>query len=216
MKQAFALVVLIVTPFIIFAQGSITVANNAPTLVQAWASNWDHSLSPVLVGGGMVQFFAAPDGTAFNPLGVMVTTGPIPGFALEFNSLAGFLAVNSGWYAYNTATIASVAGRFNAGTVIVSPLAAGGNIEYVVIGWTGPSTTLDAAIASGSAFLGESALYTGIATGDPGTTLPLKMPTLMTDSFLGLTLAPVIIPEPTTFALAGLGAVMLTVLRRRS
>src|ERR1035441_3645412 len=119
MKQAFALVVLIVTPFIIFAQGSITVANNAPTLVQAWASNWDHSLSPVLVGGGMVQFFAAPDGTAFNPLGVMVTTGPIPGFALEFNSLAGFLAVNSGWYAYNTATIASVAGRFNAGTVIV-------------------------------------------------------------------------------------------------
>ena len=215
MKQAFALVVLIVTPFIIFAQGSITVANNATTLVQAWASNWDHSLSPVLVGGGMVQFFAAPDGTAFNPLGVMVTTGPIPGFALDFNSLAGFLAANSGWNAYNTAPIAPVAGRFNAGTVTVAPLAAGGNIEYVVIGWTGPSTTLDAAIASGSAFLGESALYTGIATVDP-TSWPLGLSSFMGSSFLGLTLAPVIIPEPTTFALAGLGAVMLTVLRRRS
>jgi hypothetical protein len=36
MKQAFALVVLIVTPSIVFAQGTIFVANNATTLVQVW------------------------------------------------------------------------------------------------------------------------------------------------------------------------------------
>ena len=214
MKKAFTLVVLILAPIMVFAQGTIYVVNNATELVQAWASGWDHSLSPVPVGGGMVQFFAAPDGTAFNPLGVMVTIGPIPGFALDFNSLAGFLAANSGWNAYNTAPIAPVAGRFNAGTVTVAPLAAGGNIEYVMIGWTGPSTALDAAIASGSAFIGESALYTGIATVDP--TVPPSISSFIATSFLGLTLAPIAtIPEPSIFSLAGLGAVLLLLFRRR-
>jgi len=215
MKKAFTLVVLILAPIMVFAQGTIYVVNNATELVQAWASGWDHSLSPVPVGGGMVQFFAAPDGTAFNPLGVMVTIGPIPGFALDFNSLAGFLAANSGWNAYNTAPIAPVAGRFNAGTVTVDPLHAGGKIEYVIIGWTGPSTTLDAAIASGSSFIGESALYTGIVTGDP-TEGGAPLPPWTVSSFTGLTLAPIAaIPEPSTFALAGLSAVLLLPLFRR-
>jgi PEP-CTERM motif len=214
MKQAFALVVLMVTPSIMFAQGTISVANNATKLVQAWASNWDHSLSPVPVGGGMVQFCAAPDGTAYKPLGTLVLAER--GFALTYNTLASYLAANPGWNAYSTAPIAPVAGRFNAGTVTVAPLAAGGNIEYVMIGWTGPSTTLDAAIASGSAFIGESALYTGIATRDP-TSWPVGLSSWLGDSFLGLTLAPIAaIPEPSTFALAGLGAVMLIVSRQRS
>jgi hypothetical protein len=101
----------------------------------------------------MVQFLAAADGTAFTPLGALVG-GLYPVFLPNYMSLADFLAANSGWNAYNTADIAPVAGRFNAGTVTVVPLAAGGNIEYVMIGWTGPSTTLDAAIASGTAFIG--------------------------------------------------------------
>ena len=212
MKKAFTLAVLIVTTSIMFAQGTISVANNSYELVQAWVSNWDHSLSPVPVGGGMVQFFAAPDGTAYKSLGTLVLAEG--GFALTYNTLASYLTANPGWNAYSTAPIAPVAGRFNAGTVTVAPLAAGGNIEYVMIGWTGPSTTLDAAIASGSAFIGESALYTGIATVDP-TSWPLSLPSFIGSSFLGLTLAPVAaIPEPSTFALAGLGAILLLLFRR--
>jgi len=212
MKKAFTLAVLIVTPSVMFAQGTIHVANNSYELVQAWVSNWDHALSPVPVGGGMVQFFAAPDGTAYKSLGTLVLAEG--GFALTYLTLASYLAANPGWNAYSTAPIAPVAGRFNAGTVTVAPLAAGGNIEYVMIGWTGPSTALDAAIASGSAFIGESALYTGIATVDP--TVPPSISSFIATSFLGLTLAPIAtIPEPSIFSLAGLGAVLLLLFRRR-
>jgi len=215
MKKAFALVVLIVTPFILFAQGTIFVANSASAVVQMVHPPGVGGFTYVAVNGGMVQFFAAADSTPFSPLGALEPYSR--SFALNYSSLAGFLAANSGWNAYNTANIAPIAGRFNAGTVTVAPLAHGGNIEYVMIGWTGPSTTLDAAIASGSAFIGESVLYTGIATGDP-TTKPIPgIPSSMSSSFLGLTLAPIAgaIPEPSIFSQAGLGAVLLLLFRRR-
>jgi len=195
-----------------FAQGQIAVANTGTELVQQWANPSGTSYSSVAANGGMIQFFAAADGTAFNPLGAVGATG----FTPAYTTLAGFLAANTGWGAYNTAAIAPIAGRFNAGTVTVSPLAAGGNIEYVVIGWTGASATLDAALATGSgAYIGESSLYKGIATGNP-TTTPPGSPTLMNASFTGVILAPTSsIPEPSTFALAGLGAAAMLILRRR-
>ena len=212
MKKAFALVVLIVTPFILFAQGTIFVANSASAVVQMVHPPGVGGFTYVAVNGGMVQFFAAADSTPFSPLGALEPYSR--SFALNYSSLAGFLAANSGWNAYNTANIAPIAGRFNAGTVTVAPLAHGGNIEYVMIGWTGPSTALDAAIASGSAFIGESALYTGIATVDP--TVPPSISSFIATSFLGLTLAPIAtIPEPSIFSLAGLGAVLLLLFRRR-
>jgi hypothetical protein len=138
-KKAFTLVVLIVAPIMVFAQGSIRVANSASALVMKVLPPGDIGEESVAVNGGMVQFFAAADGTAFNPLGALVTT-PYRGFALNYSSLAGFLAANSGWNAYNSANIARLPGRFDAGTVIVAPLAAGGNIEYVMIGWAVPSS----------------------------------------------------------------------------
>ncbi len=161
----------------------------------------------------MVQFLAAADGTPFKPLGTFGFFAGNPGFAVTYSTLASYLAANPGWNAYSTVGIAPVTGRFNAGIVTVSPLAPGGDIEYVLIGWTGPSASLDAAIGSG-AFIGESALFAGIATGNP-TTTPPGTPTSISSSFTGLILAPVVVPEPSTFALAGLGAVMLIVFLRR-
>jgi len=196
-----------------FAQGTIAVGNSGTSLVQQWKSASDSTLSSVAASGGMVQFLAAADGTAFHPLGTLGSAG----FANAYSTMATFLAANTGWNAYNTANIAPIAGRFNGGTVTVSPLANGGKIEYVMVGWTGASTTLDAAIASGSAFVGQSALVTGIATGDP-TTSPPGTPTVMNASFAGMTLAPLTgatVPEPSTFALAGLGAAAMLILRRR-
>ena len=214
MKQAFALVVLIVTPFVAFAQGTIAVANGAFSLVQKSPADGGTAIPAVAAGGGMVEFLAAADGAPFKPLGTLGVFAGDVGFAVTYSTLASYLAANPGWNAYSPAIIGPVAGRFNAGTVTVNPLAPGGKIEYVMIGWTGSSARLDDAIASG-AYIGESPLFTGIATGNP-TTTPPGIPSSMSSSFTGLILAPVsVVPEPSTFALTGLGAVMLIVLRRR-
>jgi len=199
-----------------FAQGTISVVNNAGTVVGQWASAADHTVSSVAANGGKVQFFAAPDGTAFSALGTYATTGTAQGFALAYGSQALWMAANPGWNAYQIADIKPIAGRFNGGTATVSPLAAGGKIEYVLAGWTGTSATLDAAIAA-NAMIGQSALYTGVATGDPTTTPIPGTPTALTATFTGLTLAPQAtgVPEPTTLALAGLGAAAMLILRRR-
>ena len=212
MKKALALVILIVAPSIIFAQGTIAVANGADSLVM---ERVPFLFVSVPAGGGMVQFLAAADGTPVKPLGTFrPDSDGGASFITTYNTLASYLAANPGWNACSAVGIAPITGRFNAGVVTVSPLVAGGNIEYVVIGWTGSSASLDDAIASGSAAIGESALYTGIAMGNP-TTTPPATPSLMSSSFLGLALAPVVVPEPSAFELAGLGAVMLAVLRRR-
>jgi hypothetical protein len=194
-----------------FAQGTINVANNAGTVVQQWASASDHSLSSVAANGGKVQFFAAPDGTPFTALGTYSATG----FVTAYGTVSAWMGANTGWTAYQVGNIAPVAGRFSAGVATVSPLAAGGKIEYVLAGWTGASATLDAAIAAG-ANVGQSPLFTGVGTGNP-TTIPPGTPSGLTDTFTAgaLVLAPTATPEPSTFALAGLGAAAMLILRRR-
>jgi hypothetical protein len=79
-----------------------------------------------------------------------------------------------------------------------------------MIGWTGSSASYDIAFAA-NAFLGESAIAR-TATGNPtatppGTAVPLS------DTFTGITPAPT--PEPSTFALAGLGLAALLIFRHR-
>jgi len=184
MKKAFTLLVLIVIPTLAFAQGQIAIANSATSLVQQQTTYQGSTNVPVPVGGGHVQFLAAPDGTPFTPL---VASCGWP----NFRSMAEFLAANPGWNAYDIVPIGPVPGRFVGPIVTVySPLTPGGNIEYVTIGWTGPFATFDTALAasrSGNAFLGESALVTGVATGDP-TTIPPGIPTLMSASYPGMTL----------------------------
>jgi len=193
----------------VFAQGTIVVGNVGTSLVQKWTSTLDNTLQSVPASGGMVQFLAAPDGTAFSPLGVYGTTG----FNLSYQTMTAFLNANAGWNAYGTANIAPVAGRFNGGTATVSPLTPGGNIEYVMIGWTGASPSLDAAI-NAQAMVGQSTLVKGVATGNP-TTTPPGTATLMSSSFAGMTLAPIGVPEPSTFALLGLGAAAMLIFRRK-
>jgi hypothetical protein len=68
MKKAFALVVLIVAPMMVFAQGTVLFCNSTSGLVKQWTSFTDHTVINVPVGGGSVQLLAAPDGTALHPL----------------------------------------------------------------------------------------------------------------------------------------------------
>lgn len=212
MKKAFALVVLMVTPTMAFAQGTV-IFENQTGLVKQWTSVSDSTLVRVPVGGGYVQLIAAPEGTPFtNPLGIYERIYGLYGFQLQYSSLSGFVAANPGWVAVAPPTGMNLAaGVFDGGNVTINDIAAGGNAEYIVIGWTGNYTTLDDALASGlfqGSFFGESVIAT-TATGDSGT------PVSLSTTFGGVALGPELIPEPSSFALAGLGLAALLVLRRR-
>ena len=95
MKKALILVVLIVIPSIVFAQGTVDFQNNSTGLVQQWTSAYDSTLAPVPVGGGYVELIATTAGNPLlHPLGVYEGSS---GFLPAYSSLEGFLAANPGW-----------------------------------------------------------------------------------------------------------------------
>jgi len=228
MKKALTLVVLIFTPSIIFAQGTVGF-NNSTGLVQQWTSSSDSTLAPVPVGGGYVELIATTAGNPLlHPLGVYEgNSGFLPGYSF----LAGFLADNPGWVVPSSflyalpappvpAPISGTAGRFNGGDMLIPPPAVlnGADADYLVVGWTGPYPTYDAAYAadlanSNSSFLGMSAIAT-THTGDPYASPPGTAVSLSA-TFQGITLAPAVIPEPTAVLLAGLGAGLVLLFHRR-
>ena len=197
--MALALMVLIVTPTLALAQGSVVFANNASSPVQQWTSIYDWTPINVPAGGGYVALIAAPEGTALRAR--FGDYDWLHGFAWNYFDLASFLAANPGW-SCSAVTPILAGGQFNGGTVVISPLRVpGGNVEYFVIGWTGPYFTLDAAM-KGGALLGVSYVAT-TATGDP-TTTPPGTPVNLSDTFHGFTLE--------GFILSPVGSLSVTIL----
>jgi hypothetical protein len=212
MKKLLGIVAISVLAASAFAQGTVVFQNITGT-VQQWTSATDPALISVAKGGGFVELLAAPSGTALASSLVSVTAG---GAAVNYSSLEGFLAANPGWAAVSGAITGlgnPVAGYFSGGTVTIGNIAAGASAEYTVIGWTGSAATFDAALAASGTFFGQSPMFT-TGTGDPTATPPGTATSLKT-TFTGMVLAPVV-PEPATFALAGLGLAALLVFRRRS
>jgi hypothetical protein len=207
MKKAFTLVVLIVTPTMAFAQGTVAF-NNQTGLVTSY---------PALPkSGGSVELIAAPQGTPLpNPLGTYVWQDLRPYFIPNYSSLSCFLAANPGWEPGTALTggsnpgLLAVGGIFNNGGLSLN-VAEGANAYYIVIGWSGSWTSYDVAFAGG-ALLGQSGVFT-TTTGDPLLTPP-SLAVNLKNTFGGLVLAGV--PESKTFALAGLGLAALLVCRRR-
>ena len=113
------------------------------------------------------------------------------------------------------ALIGLAAGVFAGDTYTINNIGDGANAEYFLIGWTGSAATADAAIAgwnAGQNLFCESAIAI-TATGNPGATPP-GIPVNLKSTFGGMTFT-LLIPEPSSFALAGLGAVTLMLFRRR-
>ena len=212
MKKALTLVVLIISPFIVLAQGTVTFWNQTG-LVQQWTSVSDTTLIPVPKNGGYVEMFsAAPSAAAPTALFSAVTGGQ----TANYTTLAAFLAANTAWSATPGDVVPApmwiFAGLFNGGTYTIEGIPAAGNAQYFAVGWTGSATTFDQAIASGTAFMGESAIFTTATAdffGNPETPISLRL------TFGGMTLTPIVVPEPTTVLLAALGAVLLLLFRRR-
>jgi hypothetical protein len=103
-----------------------------------------------------------------------------------------------------TAVGTPLAGRFGAGTLTIPGVTpAGGTVAAIVRGF-------DGADWGTSLGRGQSGIF-AIDTGDP-TTTPAGTPTATTTLFGPIN---VVVPEPSSIALAGLGAASLLLFRRR-
>lgn len=201
-----------------FAQGTVVLGNETG-LVQQWTSAADSTLISVPKGGGYVELLAASTSTpSLTPLFTAVAGG---NFA-NYTTLSSFLSANPGWAPAANASgvgtpglIGLAAGLFADGNYTINNIAEAANAEYAIVGWTGTYTSLDAAIAAGSGMAGISSIYTTATSDTVGTPSP-PLPVNLRSTFGGMTLAPLVIPEPTSFALAGLGLAALLVFRRRN
>jgi hypothetical protein len=172
-----------------FAQGLINFFNNAATLVSAGAS----SQTALAISGAPGAYYFA------------LLTSPVGANTFTFANVLG--------------TNQTVAGRFNGGAnVQVSGWAAGAARDFKVAGWDSSllgSTFNSSWLTSNPQGFGLSTLGTGQAGGFNGTgTLPnlniFGGATGIQNGFLVTT-----VPEPTSMALAGLGAAALLIFRRR-
>jgi len=181
-----------------FAQGTVVFNNGSSGLVQQWTAADNSTLISVPKGGGQVQLYWAAQGTAYTPWTASLSS-------------AAWQAANAGWKLENAFGFTTpAAGKFTGGTLTLTPLNAGGSIDYVVVGWTGNYASFDEALTAGS--MANVSLKFTSGTGNP-TTSPPGTATPIADTFGGMTLQP--IPEPSTLALAGLGAAALLIFRRR-
>lgn len=186
-----------------FAQGTLIFGNNGSTLVrQGGTSTTDASATAVAANGAVVELAWAASSATYVPWNV------------GMNETA-WLAANPGWAVLTgPVNIAPIAGRFSGGTFTANTAPAGALIQAVVLGWTGGGS-FDAAWASGTSYTAIGPAFT-VQTGNPTTTPPGTAAPIVSSTatpFTGLTLVQV--PEPATFALAGLGAAALFIFRRR-
>lgn len=142
--------------------------------------------APAAIGSLSFQLFYGAPGTAE---GSLVAVGPVVG----------------------TSTV--LAGRI-ANTVIDIPTAvvpAGTAAAFQIWAWDSSFASYDLAFA-GSALVGKSALFSGNTS---GAAVPPPLPVSLAGLYPGFAVSAEIIPEPSTFALAGLGLAGLLLFRRR-
>lgn len=168
-------------------------------------------------------FYSAASTTANGSAAAVIPTA---------QSIGTYVWDDSGWTANNVLGANSTAGRFLSsspngdGSTTVNGVAGGGNAQYVVIGWSANiATTLlgleawvaDPTFTAGQTyFLGESGVSGQLTAGNGGTIGNTALFGTASPFISPFTLGVVAsVPEPTTMALAGLGAGALLLFRRR-
>lgn len=128
----------------------------------------------------------------------------------SFASQAAFDAANptassvfTGVFLVNTGPLATFSGFFDAGQIAT---ATAGTYTMQCLAWYNVGFSTFAAASAGGVNVGKSALFTINSTASPS---PIN-----STVFPGFTVA-ALVPEPSTFALAGLGAAALLLFRRR-
>ena len=182
-----------------FAQGQINFTSGS-ALVK------DPAGVSAAVNSGFVELFWAPTGTAiasaWNPAAPVTATA--------------WLTANPGWAAL-PATIKAIngpiAGRFSAGVTDIPTATPGAVIDAVAAAWQGNYTSFDAAFAAGG--VGAFSSKFTVDTANPNATPVAEIPTTTSGLFPGISMVPLGVPEPSSLALAGLGAAALLIFRRR-
>jgi hypothetical protein len=181
-----------------YAQGTVTFANLASSLVTRQTSALNSTPISMQVGGGHVELLWAPSGTTdlglFQPALTLATANTTANGITDFHTAPG---------------------RFSGGAATVNTAVAGGGVALYLRGWTGNSATYAEAQAlfiGGTEAIGQTPIWTLASTGNP-TLIPPGAPAALGSPALLLSYN--IIPEPSSMVLAGLGAASLLMFRRK-
>jgi len=194
------------------AQGSVTMG----------ASATKNPISYTLDGTTIVKVPVSSPGIATIPgygnLNVGLYSAPV-GTPLSFVAGVPDLSAASPWRLQTSPllqTITGTPGTMLSTAVTLGSGTAGSDVQLVVVGWTGTAADFATAASQGAllGWAGSTLSTGGMGWQNPtGTALLPAVVSRTATTFNGLVLAP--IPEPSTFALAGLGAAALLIFRRR-
>lgn len=145
------------------------------------------------------------------------TTVKLAGTTYQAGLYAGSSAASLAYVGNSTPFLTgTAAGWFNGGTTVLNGIAGGATAWLQVYAWdttlhgTTTGATLAQAMASGIPDVYGSSGVFSVVSGNP-TASPPTTPAVM----VGMNSFSLIVPEPSTFALAGLGAAALMIFRRR-
>ena len=201
MKKTLTTLALVAVTAASFAQGIVNFGNSSTTLISAGGV----SIPGSSVSTFYFAVFMAPSGTA----------------AADFLPGPAFGDASWGSALYTTVNHATAAGRLatTAALAAIPGFAGGSTADFIVKGWSANAgTTYGEALAAftagqAGAYFGVSRIGNNVVLGDGGA---LPTPTLFGASGSqagGFNLTSV--PEPSSMALAGLGAASLLMFRRR-
>jgi PEP-CTERM motif-containing protein len=213
MKKVLTIAALLGVASLSYGQGTVNFAAGASPATRIATNSAIGGASTGIISGGGYYFalFVAP-----------TSVGTSWGSSTSWDpTIAGFSLVNGGEYATN-----SNAGRFTGTSpVTVNGFPTSSSGEFVVVGWS--ANIAGASWASFQSWINGTS-GNGVNTGWAGHSLVADAVQLgggaipagnifgaNTGQVPGFTLGMVTIPEPTTFALAGLGAAALVIFRRR-
>jgi len=203
----------------VFAQGTVSFQAGGTTLVQY--STDGTTKTPVPAGSTAT---VPGQGTLHIAVAYAANGTASPFTASTPSSLSG------AWAQSSTTPLSQIGpfpGYTASYTFTLDTIAGPSPAQVMVLAWTGTATTWNDAFNSGTAWLGWSGStlsggalawsnVTGDPVGHPTPTLPQAL-TTGAAGYNGIVLsAPVVIPEPSSFALAGLGIAALLAFRRRN